>query len=50
MYEIFGYVPVCVSHTKEYVPYYHSRGLLKDRIPPLATWETEDRYERHATM
>lgn len=50
LYEIFGYVPVCVSHTKEYVPYYQGRGVLKDRIPPLAIWETEDRYERHAAM
>lgn len=50
LYEIFGSVPVCVAHTKEYVPYWQGRGRLASSIPPLAIWETEDRYERHAAM
>lgn len=50
LYKVFGYVPVCVAHTKEYLPYWQGRGLTKDAIPPLSIWETEDRYERHAEM
>ena len=50
LYEIFGAIPVCVAHTKEYVPYWQGRGVLADDIPPLSIWETEARYERHAEM
>jgi alpha-galactosidase len=50
LYKAFGYVPVCVAHTKEYLPYWQGRGFTKDAIPPLSIWETEDRYERHAEM
>ncbi|MAS34788.1 MAG: glycoside hydrolase family 4 [Anaerolineaceae bacterium] len=51
LYDIFGYVPVCVAHTKEYVTFWQGKGTIPDKdIPPLAIWETEDRYERHAAM
>ena len=50
LYDAFGCVPVCVSHTKEYVHFWQGRGALPDDIPPLAIWETEDRYELHAAM
>ena len=50
LYEIFGYVPVCVSHTKEYVRFYQGHGLLPDEIPPLLIWETDTRYARHEAM
>lgn len=50
LHDAFGIVPVCVSHTKEYVRYWQGRGELPDEIPPLAIWETEDRYELHAAM
>ncbi|MBK8021215.1 MAG: glycoside hydrolase family 4 [Chloroflexi bacterium] len=50
LYEIFGYIPVCVAHTKEYVRYWQGKGTIADDIPPLLIWETEDRYERHAAM
>ncbi|WP_080834824.1 glycoside hydrolase family 4 [Cohnella massiliensis] len=50
LYEIFGYVPTCVAHTKEYVRYWQGLGKLKDAIPPLSIWETEDRYRRHEEM
>ena len=50
LYDAFGCVPVCVSHTKEYVRFWQGRGELPDEIPPLAIWETEDRYELHAAM
>ncbi len=50
LYAIFGYVPVCVAHTKEYVPYYQGTGTPQGRIPPLAIWDTETRYDRHEAM
>ena len=50
LYEIFGYVPTCTAHTKEYVPYWQGLGKLKDDIPPLSIWETEERYQRHDEM
>lgn len=50
LYEVFGYIPVCVAHTKEYVRFWQGKGQIPDDIPPLAIWETEDRYERHAAM
>ena len=50
LYEIFGYLPVCVAHTKEYLPFWQGKGSLPDLVPPLSIWETEDRYDRHAAM
>lgn len=50
LYDIFGYIPTCTGHTKEYVRYWQGLGKTTDVIPPLAIWETEDRYQRHDEM
>ncbi|GGG04330.1 alpha-galactosidase [Paenibacillus albidus] len=50
LYNIFGYIPTCTAHTKEYVRYWQGLGKTEDAIPPLAIWETEDRYKRHEEM
>lgn len=50
LYEIFDTVPVCVSHTKEYVRFYQGHGALPNEIPPLLIWETDARYARHEAM
>ena len=50
LYDVFGAVPVCVAHTKEYVPYFQGLGKLPERVPPLSIWETEARYDRHDEM
>lgn len=50
LYEIYGYIPTCVAHTKEYVRFWQGKGTLPDDIPPLSIWETEDRYDRHEAM
>lgn len=50
LYRIFGYIPTCTAHTKEYVRYWQGLGQSAEAIPPLSIWETEDRYERHAEM
>lgn len=50
LYDIFGYIPTCTAHTKEYVRYWQGHGKTPDAIPPLSIWETEDRYQRHDEM
>ena len=50
LYRIFGCVPTCVPHTKEYVRFWQGLGKTAEAIPPLAIWETEDRYQRHEEM
>ena len=50
LYNIFGFVPACVSHTKEYLRFYQGHGVLADEIPPLSIWETDIRYARHEAM
>ncbi len=50
LYEIFGKIPTCVAHTKEYVRYWQGHGIRPDVIPPLAIWETDARYARHDAM
>ncbi|MDQ0060235.1 family 4 glycosyl hydrolase [Paenibacillus harenae] len=50
LYDIFGSIPTCTAHTKEYVTYWQGLGKTPDAIPPLSIWETEDRYKRHEEM
>ncbi|CAI6084194.1 glycoside hydrolase family 4 [Cohnella sp. JJ-181] len=50
LYDIFGYIPTCTAHTKEYVPYWQGLGKTKDVLPQLAIWETDERYKRHEEM
>ncbi len=50
LYRIFGYVPACLGHTKEYMPYWQGKNVVAEEIPPLSLWETEARYERHREM
>ncbi len=50
LYEIFGYVPCCVAHTKEYVRFWQGAGTQDEPIPPLQIWQTAPRYERHDAM
>ncbi|MBF9033507.1 glycoside hydrolase family 4 [Rhodobacterales bacterium HKCCE2091] len=50
LYDSFGAVPACVSHTKEYVRFWQGHGVTKEALPPLKLWETDDRYARHAEM
>lgn len=50
LYEMFGQVPACVAHTKEYMRYWQGHGVTAENIPSLTLWETEARYERHRYM
>jgi len=50
LYEVFGKVPMCVAHTKEYLRYWQGHGTADGPVPPLSIWQTAPRYERHAEM
>jgi alpha-galactosidase len=50
LYSIFGHVPTCVAHTKEYVRYWQGLGKTPEAIPSLSIWETDARYKRHDEM
>lgn len=50
LYKVFGSVPACTGHSKEYVRFWQGLGVTPEPIPPLSIWETGDRYERHASM
>ncbi len=50
LYKAFGYLPLCVAHTKEYVRLWQGLGKTPEPIPPLEIWETELRYQRHDEM
>jgi alpha-galactosidase len=50
LYEIYGYVPACVAHTKEYMRFWQGLGKTPEPIPPLSLWETGPRYRRHEAM
>ncbi len=50
LYKIFGCIPTCTAHTKEYVRFWQGHGRTKDDIAPLSIWETGDRYRRQEAM
>ncbi|NQX60122.1 glycoside hydrolase family 4 [Paenibacillus qinlingensis] len=50
LYDIYGYVPTCTPHTKEYLRFWQGLGRTPDAIAPLSIWETEARYIRHDAM
>ena len=50
LYQVFGYVPTCGAHTKEYLRFYQGHGRLPGAIPPLSIWETDARYALHDCM
>lgn len=41
--ELFGAVPTCTGHTKEYVPFYQGRSAIQEKIPPLAVFDCDQR-------
>lgn len=48
--DIFGRIPACVGHTKEYVRFWQGLGRSGETIPPLSIWEVQPRYDWHASM
>jgi len=41
--DLFGAVPTCTSHTKEYVPFYQGRSAIQEKIPPLSVFDCDGR-------
>jgi alpha-galactosidase len=50
--DVFGAVPVCTAHTKEYLPYFQGHGVhVSDEVvPPLSLFEHQDREAITDTM
>ncbi len=48
--DLFGAVPTCTGHTKEYVPYYQNRAEIPEAIPALAVFDAEERKRATAKM
>ncbi len=41
--DLFGAIPTCTGHTKEYVPFYQGRAAIQERIPPLSVFDCDAR-------
>lgn len=41
--DLYGAVPTCTGHTKEYVPFYQGHSAIQEKIPPLAVFDCDDR-------
>jgi alpha-galactosidase len=50
LFRIFGCVPTCVPHTKEYVRFWQGLGRTAEPIPALSIWEAQNRLKRHQQM
>lgn len=48
--DLFGAIPTCTGHTKEYVPYYQGRAVVPEPIPPLAVFDADGREALTAEM
>lgn len=48
--EVFGAIPTCIAHTKEYVPYYQGRSALAEPVPPLSVFDSDERAEQTEKM
>jgi len=50
LWDLYGVMPDCMGHTKEYVPYWQGHNVAEDKYPPLATFDAPKRQERHDAM
>lgn len=50
LYDIYGYLPVCIGHTKEYLRFWQGLGRSPEPIPPLMIWDPDIRQKRHDDM
>lgn len=41
--DLFGSVPTCTGHSKEYVPFYQGRAAIQEMIPPLSVFNCDER-------
>jgi alpha-galactosidase len=50
LWDLYGVMPDCMGHTKEYVPYWQGHNTAEDRYPPLAIFDAPKRQKRHDAM
>ncbi len=50
LYDVYGYIPNRVAHTKEYFRFWQGLGKTPEPIAPLDIWQTSLRYARHDKM
>ena len=48
--DVFGAIPTCTGHTKEYLPFYQGRAAISEPISPLAVFDSDERDARTARM
>lgn len=48
--DVFGALPTCTGHTKEYVPYYQGRSSIHEPIAPLTIFDSEARAKQTDEM
>ena len=48
--DLYGAVPTCTGHTKEYLHYYQGRSAIQEKIPPLAVFDCDERDTWTARM
>lgn len=48
--DVFGAIPTCTAHTKEYLPFYQGRGPICEPVPPLSVFNCDERDERTTQM
>ncbi len=48
--DVFGAIPTCTGHTKEYLPFYQGRAAISEPIAPLAVFDSDERDKRTAGM
>lgn len=48
--DLFGAIPTCTGHTKEYLPFYQGRAAIQEPIPALSVFDCDERDERTAAM
>jgi len=48
--DVFGAIPTCTGHTKEYLPFYQGRAAIQEEIPPLSVFNCDERDELTAKM
>lgn len=41
--DVFGCIPTCTGHTKEYFPFYQGRAAIQEKIPPLSVFDCDER-------
>ena len=45
LWDLFGLCPACVSHTKEYLPFWQGKNTAPRRFAPLSVFDADERAE-----